>query len=116
MKPNFFLCLMAVILSSFIGYFLYNAAEGKSNDTICGIVSLICMVVTIIPLFGIKYESYRLGINLKVLSSITLVILLAINVIYAYTVIKMPNYLIINGIIVTLYVITFYSFSKIKDI
>lgn len=107
---------MAAILSFFIGYFIYNAADGQPNDIICGIVSLICMVVTLIPLFGIKYESYRLGINLKVLSSITFVILLVMNLIYAYTVIKMPGYLIINGIILTLFVISFYRLSKIKDV
>ncbi len=116
MKPNYFLCMMALLLSFFIAYFVYNIASGEPNDIICGVVSLVCFTATLIPTVGFKYNSRRLGVNLRVLSSIVFIVMLVINVIYASTRIVVPNYMIINGVILILYIISLYRLSKIKEV
>ncbi len=116
MKPNIFLILMAVILSLLMGYLIYHIAQGKENDALCGITSLICLVSTSIPLLGLQFDSVRLGVNLKVISAITFILFLIENILFAASAISMPYYIILNGLILVVFLTIFYKLSKIRNI
>lgn len=116
MKPNFFLSLMALILSLLLGYLVYHIASGKPNDMICGVVSVVCMAATAIPLIGLKYESGRMGVNLRVLSTIALIFFVILNIAFAALEIVMPYYVVINGLALVVFLVSFYELSRIKDI
>ncbi len=116
MKANAFLCALTTLLALIIGYFLYNIAEGKPNDILCGVVSSLCFIITLIPLIAIKFELTRVGVNIKVVSSLTFVLLLIVNLLFACFGISTPNYIIINGLILVIFAMIVYKLSRIKNI
>ena len=70
MKANIFLTLISLILAGLIGYWVFSNAEGKEQDMLCGICSTVCFLATLIPAIGLRYESDRIGTNIRVLSGL----------------------------------------------
>lgn len=116
MKVNIFLTLISIALAALVGYLAFNIAEGKENDTVCGIGSTVCFVSTLIPVMGLQYESGRLGVNIRVLSVLFFVGFLISHFCFAGFGVKMPYYIIINGILLIIYLAIFYKIQGIKDI
>lgn len=114
MKINIFLSFISVALASLVGYLAFNIAEGQDHDFVCGFGSAICFIVTLIPTIGLNYESNRLGTNIKVLSALFFVIFLISHFCFASFGIKMPYYIICNGIILVIYLAILYKMSNIK--
>ncbi len=116
MKINFFLTFISIALTGIWGYWIYEIAKGQENDLICGICSSICLLTTIIPAMGLKYDSGRIGANIRVLSFLFLIIFLISHFCFAIWGVIMPTYLIINGILLILYLAVFYKIANIKNI
>ena len=116
MKINFFLTFISIAFTGIWGYLIYEIAKGQENDLICGICSSICLLTTIIPAMGLKYDSGRIGANIRVLSFLFLIIFLISHFCFAIWGVIMPTYLIINGILLILYLAVFYKIANIKNI
>lgn len=116
MKANIFLTGISVMLAALIGYLAYNISEGQDNDVLCGVGSSICFMATLIPTIGLQYESGRLGVNIRVFSVIFFVIFLISHFCFAGFGVKMPYYIICNGILLVIYLAIFYKMQGVKDI
>lgn len=116
MKANVFLTLMSVLLALLIGYLVYNIAEGKNNDALCGVGTTICLIATLIPTIGLQYESGRLGTNIRLFSALFFVIFLISNFCFAGFGINAPYYIITNGIMLVIFWAIFYKMQKNKSI
>lgn len=116
MRINLFLTLISIVLSLLIGYLVYNVAEGQNNDVACGIGCTMCLMTTFIPTLGMKYDSIRLGTNIRVMSALFSAIFLISHFCFAIIGIKLPYYIIINGIILTIFLALTYKISFIKSI
>ena len=116
MKLNIFLTFISIAIASLIGYPVFNVAEGQENDILCGIGSGICFVVMLIPMLGLKYQSSRLGTNIRILSTLFFIAFLISNFCFARYGINMPYYIITDGLLLVIYVAIFYKMQGIKDI
>ena len=99
-----------------MGYLAFEVAKGQENDYLCGIGSTVCFIATLIPAFGLSYESSRLGTNIRVLSALFFVVFLVSHFCFAGFGVKMPYYIICNGIILVIYLAIIYKMSNIKII
>lgn len=104
------------MLAALVGYLAFNIAEGKENDAVCGIGSTVCFIATLIPTMGLQYESGRLGTNIRMLSILFFIAFLISHFCFAGFGIKMPYYIITNGILLLIYLTIFYKLQEIKDI
>ncbi len=104
------------MLALFIGYLSYNIAEGDAYDWLCGLGTFICMLVTLIPAISLHYETGRLGINVRVLSGLFFVLFLISNFCFAGFGVKLPYYIITNGILLTIFLVIFYKIKKITTV
>lgn len=116
MKTNIFLTVLSIMIAALVGYLAFNIANGDENGAICGICSGICFAATLIPLMGLQYETGRLGVNIRVLSLVFFVIFLISHFCFAALGVKMPYYIILNGIILIIYLFIFYKMQGVKDI
>lgn len=112
MKANLFLTLISLMLAALVGYLAFNVASGDEYDIVCGICSGICFAATIIPTIGLQYESGRLATNIKVLSALFFVVFLISHFCFAGFGVKMPYYIITNGILLMVYILVLYKMSK----
>lgn len=116
MKANIFLTLISVTLAALVGYLAFSVAEGQENDYVCGIGSALCFVATLVPMMGLQYESGRLGANIRVFSVLFFIIFLVSHFCFAGFGVKMPYYIIVNGIILVIYLAIFYKMQGVNDI
>ena len=104
------------MLAALVGFLAFNVANGKENDIVCGIGSSICFAATLIPTIGLQYESGRLGVNIRVFSSVFFVIFAISHFCFAGFGVKMPYYIIVNGIMLMIYLAILYKMQGVKNI
>ena len=102
------------MLSTLFGYLAYNVVSIDENNVICGIASGVCFAATLVPVIGLQYESGRLGVNIRVFSSIFFVIFVISHFCFAGFGVVMPSYLIVNGILLLIYLAIFCKFQGLK--
>lgn len=116
MKANLFLTFISIMLATLVGYLAYNVASGDEHDIVCGMSSSLCFAATIIPTIGLQYESGKLGANIRLFSFLFFIVFAASHFCFAGFGVKMPYYIIVNGIILLIYLAIFYKMQGIKDI
>ena len=116
MKANIFLTVIAVLLSALLGYFAYYIAEGAANDMLCGVGSTLCFAAALIPAMGLQYESGRLGVNVRLMSVLFFVIFFISQFSFAAHGVRMPYYIVVNGIFLLAYLAVLYVMQRIKGI
>lgn len=104
------------MLTMLLGYLAYNIASGDENDMVCGIGSVICFAATLIPTMGIQYESGRLGTNIRMFSALFFIVFAISHFCFAGFGVKMPHYIIVNGIMLMIYLAIFYKMQSVKDV
>jgi len=114
MKINMFLLLVSIALTALLGYWIYDTARGDENDILCGIISSVCILSTLIPFIGLQYEDTRIGVNIRILSCLFLVIFLVSHFCFAIFGVAMPAYLIVNGSALLIYLAIFYKLQGIR--
>lgn len=116
MKVNVFLMFISIALTSLLGYWIYDTANGDENDVLCGICSSVCLLSTLVPAIGLQYEEGRIGVNVRVLSSLFLIVFLISHFCFAIWGVVMPAYIIINGILLVIYLAIFYKMVNIREV
>lgn len=116
MKANIFLIVIAVLLSALLGYFAYYIAEGAANDILCGIGSTLCFAAALIPAMGLQYESGRFGVNVRLIAVLFFVLFLISQFCFAACGVRMPYYLIVNGIFLLVYLAVLYKMLRVGDV
>lgn len=116
MRINTVLTIIAIAMAILIGYLTFSIAEGEKNDIVCGITSTICFTAVLIPIVGLQYDSSKLGINIKIMSVIFLVVFLISHFSFAAICIRMPYYIIINGILLLIYIVILDRMNRIKNL
>lgn len=116
MKANVIMTIVGLALACLIGYLVFNVAAGDPNEALCGVVSTVCFLATLIPMMGIKYESARLATNIRVFSALFFVIFLISHFCFAGFGIKVPYYVVVNGILLLIYLAAFYKMQSVRDI
>lgn len=116
MRMNTILTVIAVFMAILIGYLAFSIAEGQENDVVCGIASTLCFMATLIPIIGVQYDSSKVGVNIKVMSVLFLVIFLISHFCFAAICVKMPYYVITNGILLLIYLAILYKMNKISKL
>lgn len=104
------------MLATLLSYLAYCVASGDVNGMVCVVGSDICFAATLIPTMGIQYKSSRLGTNIRIFSAIFFVIFAVSHFCFAGFGLKIPYYIIVNGIILLIYLAIFYKLQGIKEI
>lgn len=116
MKINIFLSLIAVLLSLLVGYLAYDIAEGDNNSVLCGIFSSVCFIATMTPMIGFCYDNARLGVNMRVLSLLFFVSFVVSHLSFASFGVKMPYYIIVNGLLLLIFMAILYKLSRVQKL
>lgn len=115
MKVNFVLAALSVVVSALLGYAVYSIAGIDPNALLAGYCSAVCFIITLIPAFGINYDTSALSANLRVLSLVAFFIMLVSHFSFAAILVKMPYYIIINGLIICVYLGIAYYINSTKQ-
>ena len=113
MKPNYVMMVIAVCMSALLGYLVFTVAEGKENAVLCGIIATICFAGSMIPMYGLKCDDARIGVNMRVMATMFFIIFLISQFAFAIFGVKMPYYLIVNGLLLLFFIGAVYRLSRV---
>ena len=114
MKLNFVPSFLAVIISALLGYAVYSVADIDPNAILAGVVSTVCFIVTLILAIGVGYDDGKMSVNIRILSLSVFTVMLISHFAFAATIVKMPYYLIVNGLILCVYLCIAYYVNSLK--
>lgn len=116
MRVNVFLTILGIVFSCLIGYLAYYISAGDENNLLCGIGSTVCFAITLIPAMGLKYESSRIGISIRIFSFVTLIAFVISCFCFAKYGVTLPHYILVNGILLIIYLAIFYKLQGTKNL
>ena len=117
MKVNIVLLIIAVGIATLLGFLVYTFCPSTDNACAIGVTSALSFAVTLVPILGLKHESSRMQVNIKVMSTMALIVFLIIAAVMCFiSVEKLNVYYIIVGILVLIYLGALYSMSRINDV
>lgn len=115
MKVNIFFACISTLLALLLAYWAFSITQGQENDIVCGVCSALCFAGTLVPMLAISHESRRIGVNLQVLSAVFFVIFVISHFCFASFGVKMPYYVIVNGILLLAYIVILHGINKEAD-
>ena len=116
MKCDIILTICAILIAALLGYWAFDIASADENAVICGMGSFLSFGLTLVSALGLRCPSSRGNINLRLLSVIAFILLAISNFSFAFLRVKMPLYIVINGILLLCFLISYYCILKIyKD-
>ena len=117
MKVNAVLLIIAIGIAVLLGFLVYSFCSSTDNACAIGVTSALSFAVTLIPILGLKHESSRMQVNIKVMSTMALIVFLIMATVMCFISVERLNvYYIIVGIMILIYLGLIYSMSRIKDI
>ena len=105
MKISLLPTILLIIATVAISYLTYDLAHNRSdsNDVIVGIGTGISILLTLGCLIGMSLKDKRLNINMKAWSSVTFLIIIVVNICFAFFGVTMPYYLILLALLMVMH-------------
>lgn len=117
MKVKIVPTIIAFAIAVLIGLLVRSWCSSTNNATAIGVTTALSLALTLIPCMGLKLESGRLQVNVRVLSIIFVFIFLVVAVIMCFVKSDtITTYYIIEGIIALIFISILYGLTKIKDV
>lgn len=115
MKIDFVRTIVAISIGVLIGWGFYAMAQNPADSNAVGFATGIEMALLGFATIGISYEDYpRSGTMIRAACALGVLVLLAMNAIYAYTGVNTSFY-ILNGIISLVLLLTVNGVYKSKQ-
>lgn len=116
MKVNVFLTSLGALLGCLLGLWVFCVAADKANGWVCGLVAPITFMAAIIPIFGLRYANYKIGINSRVWAVFYLVTSLFLQFGFAAIEVVVQHYVFASALWFVVYLVVLYSLQNADDI
>lgn len=114
MKFNFLTTIIAIALSLLIAYGLYSF-QNNENKILLSVGGFVFLATTLVMTIGASFELARTTTNIRVVSGIFFSIAFISNLIFTFISFSVPNYIIVNGILLLVFILIVYSINKAKQ-
>lgn len=108
---NKFLTIVSIALSALLAYGFYSCCSAE-NQFILTLGSFVSFATTLIMALGLNYETERSTTNIRALSLFFFIVFLGSNLLSAYLDISRPVYIITIGVIICVFLMSFYGIKK----
>ena len=118
MKISAFPTLLLLIVAAAIGYLAYHLAGSKAdpNDIVVGIGTGVSILLTLGCVLGVSIENGRMNVNLKAWSITAFIIVVVINLCFAFFGVTMPYYVIVLALTLVIHLWVVWKLSIIKNV
>ena len=113
MKINVFLGITALVISALLGYLIGVLAVNPQYSMLYGVLSGVIFACTLVPMTALKHPDSRIGTNIRVMSTLFLVIFFIFNICCACFDFSLPIFIIVNGILLMVFLGGIYKLSKV---
>lgn len=103
MKVSFFSALLSIILVSALTYLICYITVADEMLLFMGIGSIVSFLSTLGFAMAIKIENSRVAVNVKILSIVSFIVMLIVNIFFAKYATTPEIYLILSSILVVIH-------------
>ena len=114
MKVNFVQSIIAILISALFAYGFYSFSV-SDNKTLLSLGSFMCLGITSTISFGCSFELSRTSTNIKTVAILFFVIALISNSCFTLMAFSVPAYVLINGILFLIFMLTTYSIYRAQQ-
>lgn len=115
MKTNIVKSIIAIAFSALLAYACYAICKYDEIRWLLTIASFVMFCVMSVMTFGLKAKSERSSVVLCVLSGTLLTVAIIMNFVFAFFDFSVPVYIILNGIVLLAYLMTYASIFQAKQ-
>lgn len=118
MKISWFPTLLSLMVAGVLAWLAYDVAfdEQTDLDLYVAVGTAISVVLTLGVAMACKIENTKVGVNLKVWSSLMFIVILITNFCFAHFGVKMPWYIVVTICLLVLHLGIASSISKTKEV
>lgn len=115
MKIKVIPTIIAAAISALIAYGLFSFCKTPGLESLLAIGGFISLFLTLATCLGVRFDQSRTSANIAVIGGVFFFILLVSHLFFTLTLFNKQIYLIINGIILLLFLLTLYGIAKAKQ-
>ena len=104
--------ILAVGISALAAYGYYSCCEGGESGIAIAIGGFLMLFASLFGLMGFSYDKAKHQSLIRVVSSIFMLVALISNILFCTIGFSMPAYIIVNGILTLIYILTVYQLDK----
>ena len=114
MKINIVPTIISVAISALLAYALHALCKTEGMELLLAIGGGLCFFVTLTACLGVRFEKGRTSTNTSALAMVFFFLMIISNGIFAFIRFSMPAYIVINGVLLLAFLLTFYAVVKAK--
>ena len=113
MKLNIIPCIIAIAICALIVFGMYTWCRMEEMRLLVTVVSGIGLLLTLVTLFGVRFQSSRTSVNIKVTSGIFAGLILITNIVLCYvSSFSHTLYIILNGFLLLGWLLIVYGIAR----
>lgn len=112
MKVNVVFLVIALAIAGLIGYAFYATNKGEANCVLLAIGSGCMIAASLSSSLAVSFKGRGGTGNIKIVSVLFLLVFLISNIIFGFTGVSVPAYVIVNGLLLLVYILIVYSLYR----
>jgi hypothetical protein len=118
MKISAFPTLLLLIATAAIGFLAYHIAKSNTdpNDILVGVGTGVSVLLSLGCVLGVSLEDGRMNVNMKAWSITAFIIVVVINLCFAFFGVTMPYYVIVLALTLVIHLWVVWKLSIIKNV
>jgi hypothetical protein len=112
MKVDFVKSLIALVISTLLAYACYEICDFESRKWIITGGSFLTVTIPLLLAMGLSSKDGKSGLSLKLLSWVVVFIEIGANFIFVFFDFLTPVYVIVNGLLLSVYALIYNSIYK----
>ena len=114
MKVNAVTTISAILIAGLMAYLFYTISKDENSALASAIAGFLTLATILVGMMGVRLQDSKHNTNLRLASSLFLVIALIFHLVAALASLKVAFIIIFAGIILILYILAAYSIAKVK--
>ena len=112
MKINPFLMIIALLFAALVSYALYSYCRAEELRWMITLFGGVSIFLSWAGTMAISLEDQKRNVNYKVLGSLFAIIITAMQLIFTFSAISMPTYLMCSGVVLLIWLTIAYAMAK----
>lgn len=112
MKINPFLTLISLLLAVLVAYALYSYCHNEELKWMITLLGGVSIFLTWAGTLAVSLPDMKNNVNFKVLSGVFAATTTVLQIVFTFSAVTMPTYLLITGVLLILWLVIAYAMAK----
>jgi len=112
MKTNPFMSVIALLFAALVGYALYSYCRSEELQWMITLFGGVSIFLSWGGTLAVSLPDQKSNVNFKVFSGLFATIITVLQIIFTFSAVSMPTYLLCSGIVLLIWLVAAYAMIK----